>query len=114
MRRACLILLLLAAASCTSSRAGTRGIEEPPQMVAAVLGRIPLGTPVEEAQGFMEREGFRCSRIANAAFGERNGLDYVYCDRTEGTVVSRRWQVALVYRDGLVVEVLASTGLVGP
>jgi hypothetical protein len=62
----------------------------------------------------METEGFQCRREANARFLDRDGLDYVYCDRYEGGIVKRRWQVAAVYREGKVVEVLASTGLVGP
>ncbi len=83
-------------------------------MVEAVLGQAPVGTPVDDAQKFMEREGFSCSRSTNAAFLDRKGLDYIYCDRSEGGIVQRRWQVAVVHKDGKVVEVLASTGLVGP
>ena len=93
----------------------TRGIEEPPRMVEAILAQVPVGTPVDDAQRFMEREGFKCSRSTNAAFLDRTGLDYVYCDRWEASgFVKRRWQVAIVHRDGKVTEVLASTGLVGP
>ncbi|HEY1187068.1 MAG TPA: hypothetical protein VGE74_05390 [Gemmata sp.] len=114
MRIACLVLLIASHTGCTSSRAVTRGIEEPPRMVEAILAHVPLGTPVEDAQRFMEREGFKCSRRTSADFLDRKSLDYIYCDRSESSVVSRRWQVAVVYRDGKVVEVLASTGLVGP
>lgn len=84
-------------------------------MTEAVLSKVPVGTPVDDAQRFMEREGFKCSRSTNAEFLDRKGLDYIYCDRSEGSgFVQRRWQVAVVHRDGKVVEVLASTGLVGP
>lgn len=83
-------------------------------MVEAVLGQVPIGASVDDAQRFMEREGFACSRRTNADFPGRQGLDYLHGDRSEGSVVSRRWQVAVVHRDGKVTEVLASTGLVGP
>jgi hypothetical protein len=84
-------------------------------MIEAVLVRVPIGTSVEEAQRFMELEGFACSRNTNESFLDRTGLDYIYCDRSEGRGwVSRRWQVAIVHRDRKVVEVLASTGLIGP
>ena len=83
-------------------------------MVEAVLGRVPVGTPIDDAQRFMEREGFTCSRSTNEPFLDRTGLDYLYCDRSEGGVTFRRWQVAVVHRDGKVTEVRASTGLVGP
>ncbi|MBF2001107.1 MAG: hypothetical protein IGS38_10355 [Synechococcales cyanobacterium M58_A2018_015] len=91
----------------------TRGIEEPAQMVEVVLSQAPVGTPVNDAQQFMEREGFSCSRSTNQPFGDRENLNYIYCDRSEGFLVLRRWQVAIVHQDGRVVEVLASTGLVG-
>jgi hypothetical protein len=112
---AAVVTILMAAAGCTGTRSVTRGIEEPPRMVEAVLAEIPVGTPVDDAQRFMEREGFTCCRSTNAAFIDWTGLDYVYCDRSEGSgFVQRRWQVAIVHRDGKVTEVLASTGLVGP
>ena len=83
-------------------------------MVEAVLAHIPVGTSTDDAQRFMEREGFACSRESNAEFLDRKGLDYIYCDRSEGGRIQRRWQVALVHRDGKIAEVIASTGLVGP
>jgi len=93
----------------------TSGIEEPPRMVAVVLGHVPAGTAVDDAQRFMEREGFSCSRKTNAAFLDREGLDHVLCYRSDDSGwVQRRWQVAVVHRDGKVTEVMASTGLVGP
>jgi hypothetical protein len=114
MRFTNIAALLTIVAGCTGSQSFTRGIEEPTRMIEAVLGQVPVGTPVDDAQRFMEREGFKCSRTSNAAFGGRAGLDYIYCDRSEGGIVQRRWQVAVVHRDGKVVEVLASRGLVGP
>ncbi len=98
-----------------TARPVTRGIEDPARMIEAVLKQAPVGTPVADAKKFMEREGFHCKPMTNQPFGDRTGLDYIDCERIEGgTAVQRRSQVAVVHRDGKVVEVLASTGLVGP
>ena len=103
MRVVLTAVALLAAAGCAGTRSVTRGIEEPPRMVEAVLRLIPVGTSVDDAQRFMEREGFACSRSTNDEFLGRKGLDYIHCDRSEGSgFVQRRWQVAVVYRDGKV------------
>jgi hypothetical protein len=109
-----MIIVALVAGGYAGTRSVTRDIEELPRMVEAVLGQIPVGTPIDDAQRFMEREGFACSRKTNAEFLDRMGLDYVDCDRSEGGIVRRRWQVAVVHRDGKVTEVIARTGLVGP
>lgn len=115
MRVALTAVVLVAITGCAGTRSVTRGIEEPPRMVEVVLAQVPIGTPVEDAQRFMEREGFACTRSTNAAFLDRKGLDCIHCDRSEGSGwVQRRWQVAVVHRDGKVTEVIASTGLVGP
>jgi hypothetical protein len=86
-------------------------------MTTAIQAHLPPGTPIADAQRFMEREGFRCTPTANGEWGERKGLDYLHCDRTDGTGsmwVTRRWQIAVVHADGKVTEVLANTGLTGP
>jgi hypothetical protein len=83
-------------------------------MTSVILSQVPINTALEDAQKFMELEKFSCSRSSDAEFGDRKGLDYLYCDRSEGWIVQRRWQVAVVHQDSKVTEVLASTGLVGP
>ena len=95
----------------------TRDVAGPPRMVEAVLGRVPVGTPVEDAHRFMESEGFACSREVNDEDDDADGLDCLYCDRSDGGLFSwvlRRWQVSIYHRDGKVVEVKANTGFVGP
>jgi len=84
-------------------------------MVEAVLAHALLGISVQAARRFMVCDGFGCSPQSNAEFLGREGLDYVYCNRSEGnpSLVSRRWQVAMVHQDCKFVEVLASTGLTG-
>ena len=101
-------------AGCTPIRSATRGLESPADMTRAVSAKVPVGASVEDAQRFMEREGFTCSATVNGNWGDCKGMDYLYCDRTEGGLVSRRWQVAVVHANGKVTEVLANTGLIGP
>ncbi len=114
MRASCLVLVVVSIVGFAGPRSATRNIEEPQRMVEAVLREVPIGTPLAEARRFMEAEGFECRREANSTFLDRDELDYLYCNRYEGGIVKRRWQVAVVYRDDKVVEVLASTGLIGP
>jgi hypothetical protein len=71
-----LAVICILFAGC-GTRPVTRGISEPPRMIEAILGQIPVGTPIDEAQSFMGREGFECSRMVNESFGERKGLDSV-------------------------------------
>jgi hypothetical protein len=106
--------MLLSAAGCDRPRHITHGIEEPRRMTEAILRQIPAGTPIDDAQQFMEQEGFKCSREDNEAFRDPSGMNYIYCVRSEGSIVTRRWQVAVVHRKGKVVEVLAITWLIGP
>ncbi|WP_153556736.1 hypothetical protein [Roseimaritima sediminicola] len=114
MRLALTNVLIVAVAGCTGTQSVTLGIEKPPGMAEAVLSEIPVGTPVEDAERFMVREGFACIRATDAEFLDRKGLDYIYCDRTEGETVQRRWQIAVVHNNGEVAEIIASTGLVAP
>lgn len=86
-------------------------------MAQTISAHAPIGMSVDQAQKFMEREGFRCSRQTNAEFAGLDGrFDYLYCDRSEREMplVDRRWQVAIIHHEGKVVRVVANTGLVGP
>lgn len=117
MRTSCFALFLSGVSflvGCITTPSVTRGLTTSADMANQISAKVPTGTPVDDAQEFMEREGFTCTRTANGDWGERKGLDYLYCDRTEGGVVSRRWQIAIVHADGKVTEVLANTGLIGP
>ena len=110
------VAVCLIAAGC-GQHPVTRGISEPSRMVEIVLGRVVRSEPRSRRRSRSSRpRGLRALEHKNGAFGDRRGIDYLYCDRTEsvGFPVTRRWQIAIVHRDGKVTEVLASTGLVGP
>ena len=115
LRSTLLALVLLAGLGCSGP---TRGLKDPSKMKGVVLKAVPVGSRIEEARRFMEREGFRCSPQTKSSFadhdGTRKGIDYLYCDRSEGLIVSRRWQVAIVHSGDRVTDVLANTGLIGP
>ena len=94
----------------------TRGIVSEVDMIRVLSGRLSVGTPLETARAFMEAQGFKCSLITHGQFGDRQGIDYLYCRRSDDSgmaLVDRRWQVAIILGDGKVVEIDASTGLVG-
>jgi hypothetical protein len=96
------------------SHSKTRGFEEPAVMVKVILDEAPVGSSVETARRFMEREGFLCKEETNASLGEKTGIDYLSCWRSEGWIVFTRWDVFIVHRDGKVVEVVARQLLTGP
>jgi hypothetical protein len=107
--------LLVPLVGCGASRTVTRSIRRSPEMVAVVLKAAPPGTPIEEAARFMRGEGFRCSTCVSDSFMDRSEIDFLYCTRSDGGSAARRkWKVAIIHKRGVVTEVLANTGLVGP
>ncbi len=62
----------------------------------------------------MTKMGFAVS-VLHGAFGNESFADYLYCDYLENSVlVSRRWQAALVLKEGRVVDYRVATALIGP
>jgi len=111
MRLLLAILFLIASAGCSRPE---RLSDQAAEAMAQVQRWVGLGTPATEARQIMEQRGFACSMVTNGAFGTHRGVDYIFCDRREGTIVKRRWQAALVLVEGRVSEVQVTTGLVGP
>lgn len=110
------VVLVLGCARDKQSVRATAGIEEPLVMKSTIAENVPKGTPLTDAQHFMEREGFKCSVTRNGSYSDRDGIDYIYCDRHDrvDAWVSRRWQIALVLEGDAVVDVFVSHGLIGP
>ena len=114
------VVLMIGCARDLQNTRMTTGITEPTVMKSTLREKIPDRTTLAEAKDFMEREGFECSIKRNGSFSEegvsRDGIDYLYCDRHDrvDTWVSRRWQIALVLKDGTVNDVYVSQGLIGP
>ena len=89
-------------------------IDDPARMKRIILEAVPLGSDLAKAERFMKDQGFTCQKERNADFNERKGLDYLYCDRTEGSIVRTDWRIAIVDRNGKVSEVIAQRFLTGP
>ena len=93
-------------------------------MKREILKHIPIGTEIEAAQTTMERNGFKCVRKNNGTFTEREpkglvgaphgSLDFLYCDLEVPATeyCARRYQIAIVHKNGIVSEVLVSIGLI--
>jgi hypothetical protein len=92
----------------------TSGFSDADTMTRALQSALPIGTNLPIARTFMEREGFRCTPQTDARWLDRTHLDYLYCERSDGSIVQRRWQVAIVHVGNGVSEILVTTGLVGP
>jgi hypothetical protein len=87
----------------------------PPTDADAQVRRwIAVGTSASEARRIMEQHGFTCSLVTNGAFGASRGIDFVYCDKRQGSLTQQRWQAALVLVEGRVSAVQVTTGTVAP
>jgi len=93
----------------------------------AVLTRVPLGTSILRAKNIMESEGFNCSMLYKTSFSEDQPAgpqishppaNVLWCDSgehiTSALLISKRWQVNFVEKDGLVSFVAVGVGLTGP
>lgn len=76
----CLRLLLLAvlalevlivAVLVWQRRDATRRVDTPDELEAVLSRAIPSGTPVDQAQQYLERHGFTCERRTNAEWTQR-------------------------------------------
>jgi hypothetical protein len=113
MKRFSLLSLIYAAAcGCGPQRAA-----DTPAAMKTALQHL-IGSSREEATRAMEKAGYRVGVMTSGAFSEegvvRRRIDYLYCDCSEGLLIERRWQVALVYVGDSITEVLVAMGLTGP
>jgi hypothetical protein len=116
MKRFSIGLILLAAACRHRVLDIPRGAGDENLMQTAVVRGIGIGAPIEEARYKMQRSGFQCVPKKNAAWGNRTGIDYLYCERreTSGVPVKQLWRIALVEQDGAVTEVLVASSPIAP
>src|SRR5580698_6127664 len=107
MRTLYWMLILVSTSGCASSATitrgiDTRGIDESNRMQEVILTHVPVGTPIDDAQRFMERESFTCTRMNSSdqkLFRDNEGRTCLDCDRSDGTFIYRRWRVLIVYQD---------------
>jgi hypothetical protein len=105
------LILFIAFAGCSRAE---RLSTQPTEATAQVQRWVAVGTSATDARRVMEQHGFTCSFVTNGTFGTLRGVDYVYCDRREGSIIQGRWQAALVLVEGKVSGVHVTTGLIGP
>src|SRR5438128_778330 len=98
MRSQFLMVVALVAAFCVRRPQGIpNGIASVPEMKNRVAALVPLGASAADAAARMSTAGFICTVYKQQPFGRPSEkLDYLYCARSEGLVVQRRWQIALV------------------
>ena len=117
MRYLSYLVIFLITSSCSHSNAYKDATYD--DMKRNLEADIPVGTSTSDAEVRLRQRGFEATRMTDASFVCNDGqvrkhLDYLYGDRYDGGVVHRRWQVALVLKEDAIVEILVSTGLVGP
>jgi hypothetical protein len=94
---------------------------------SAVLKYIPIGTSIDQAKVFMERNGFKCNLVDNQKYADysaipdrqitRGPADFLWCDSGERAwylYVSKRWQVIFEDTGGRVSYVAVGVALTGP
>lgn len=80
---------------------------------------IRIGSSIENAKQIMERNGFKCRFVERGSFAEmgdderfvrrHDNADFLHCDKEKGGFIcSRRWQVAIVHKDGIVSDIFVS------
>src|SRR5215471_18132568 len=105
------LIFFITLAGCSRAE---RLSSQPAEATAQIQHWVAVGTSATDARRVMEQHGFSCSLVTNGAFGTLRGVDYIYCDRREGSITQQRWEAALVLVEGKVSAVHVTTGLVGP
>jgi hypothetical protein len=92
-------------------------------MKQVLVARVPVGTPLSEAQRVLEQEGFRCALKRDSNFVDAAGVRHDRIDFLEGErqdVFPRRlgfprlWRVAVVVRGNTVRDILVWSTLREP
>ena len=114
-------LVVLAAFACNPSLAGStelaRELEAAPDEGAgraAISRTVAVGLDLDQGRKLLQDAGFGCREMANEIFADHVAANYTYCDASFGSLVARRWQVALYSQAGRITEVAVTTGLVSP
>ena len=118
------MMICLLCVGCSSSKPKLELSDNTASNIAVVASFIPTGTDYATAFKQMSDAGFTCKIERNKTFamskgttpiGEVGPIDFVWCDKRQGTPVARRWQVILILdEEDKVKDHSVSTGLVGP
>ncbi|MBL8995168.1 MAG: hypothetical protein JNM63_17605 [Spirochaetia bacterium] len=113
------VLLLLGCSPCASSSEYMKWTDTDQAFRSELLRLIPIGTEVSAAKKIMDRNGFSVNESSGPFAGIRDdlkGKPFLYCDRerSAGFLISRRYQATLVFENHKVIDIAATTGLIGP
>jgi hypothetical protein len=92
----------------------TQDVDDPVAMRKIILQAVPIGSSVDDAQRFMEQQGFTCNRKTNASYQNLKGIDFLSCGRSEGMIVHHDWSVVIIHRNAKLTDVLTNLWLTGP
>jgi hypothetical protein len=96
-----------------------RDLDSVEAMQREIVGQLPQGTPVADAQTLMEINQFIVERRTNKPFTTqeftRDNFDHLYCKRTDkaGPHRVRCWQIALEVHDERITDVFVRIGYEG-
>src|SRR5262245_45467332 len=112
-----IMLLLVSCSACRSDENKIKMYKNPEDMKQEILKHIPIGSSIKDAQRVMEANGFKCE-MSYGSFvemyeGERfprakhDNTPHLYCDKEVNSEIFslRRWQIAIVHKDGVVSDV---------
>lgn len=86
------------------------------QFQALVEREIVIGSSIESAKDRLKAVGLECKSVARGWTNNvHDTTEFIFCSRnSDEWPVFRRWQVALLPRDGKVAEIRSNVGLIGP
>ena len=107
------IALCLAGCQNEAERLGLT--DNPAKCRDLIMVKVPVGTPVADAERIMKEYGFACNLYRGAEANAVQGGDMLHCDlmSKQKGMVSRRWQVMFILNNDKVEDVRVTTGLVG-
>jgi hypothetical protein len=99
--------------------------KNPNAMKQEIAKQIPIGSSIKDAQRVMEANGFKCELMERSAYTEKQddesvelheNVDFLWCDKETRAwlLCLRRWQVAIVHKDGIVSYISVAISLACP
>jgi hypothetical protein len=112
-----MIILFLFFSSAVFAQDKIHFYEDTAQMRKEMLSHIPIGTPIETAEKIMNANKCDCSYMKDEEFAAgkilHSHIDYLYCFHDQPCIWSSdHWQIAIVYKEGKVTDVLVAFSII--
>ena len=114
-------LIVLLVSSLTVGQAQPKKLKmhkDAEAMKQEIAKQIPIGSRITDAQTNLAANGFKCALKEQKSFletkedksiAEHNNLNFLFCEKSEsGLSGTHLWQVAVVYQQGIVSDILNS------